>query len=87
MSELVELVRKLRAAGSTGADLSPGDPLCAEAADALEKVRDLTLKIRLWNTDQYMNATRRKELMAYVDALWPEHLENLRKYLAAGGTL
>lgn len=34
-SPVESLIRKLRAAGSTGLDLSPGDPLCMEAALAL----------------------------------------------------
>ena len=32
------LVERLREAGSTGLDLSPGDPLCAEAADEIERL-------------------------------------------------
>lgn len=35
---MMNLLTRLRAAGSTGADMSPGDPLCAEAAAALEGI-------------------------------------------------
>jgi len=32
------LVQRLREAGSTGLDLSPGDPICIEAADEIERL-------------------------------------------------
>jgi hypothetical protein len=34
-----DLIKRLREAGSTGLDMSPGDPLCTEAADALEALQ------------------------------------------------
>jgi hypothetical protein len=37
------LMRQLEAAGATGADLSPGDPLCAAAA---KRIRELEGKLR-----------------------------------------
>jgi hypothetical protein len=36
---MTDLITRLREAGSTGLDMSPGDPLCAEAADALQALQ------------------------------------------------
>ena len=35
-----DLIIRLYQAGSIGADLSPGDPLCTEAAHALESLQE-----------------------------------------------
>ena len=40
VGRIVEMVQRLREAGSTGLDLSPGDPLCIEAADEIERLSD-----------------------------------------------
>lgn len=41
-----DLVSRLRVAGSTGLDLSPGDPLCAEAADEIERLTRELAQVR-----------------------------------------
>ncbi len=45
-TELVVLIKRLREAGSTGLDLSPGDPLCADATVALQNLCDHVTDLR-----------------------------------------
>ena len=40
-TESKTLLSKLREAGLLGADLSPGDPLCAAAADFIDGIKEL----------------------------------------------
>ena len=35
-----DLMRRLKEAGSTGLDLSPGDPLCMEAYERIKKLEE-----------------------------------------------
>ena len=58
MSDIVE---RLREAGAQGADLSPGDPLCAEAADEIKSLREALEEIAV-TTKGYPNATREGDI-------------------------
>lgn len=55
------LVQRLREAGSTGLDLSPGDPLCIEAADEIERlereIQEITDHLR-WLADDLIGARK-----------------------------
>lgn len=60
MSEKNRLA-ELEAAGSLGADLSPGDPLCAWAAQEIKRLRAEVLKLESHIVDVY-NAQEAKQI-------------------------
>jgi hypothetical protein len=64
--EVAELIRKLGEAGSMGLDLSPGDPLCADAAFEIGRQQAIVTRMRELNS----------EVIASRDAL----AAKLRKY-------
>jgi len=60
---MTRLISKLREQGMVGADLSPGDPLAAEAADEIDRLRAALEHIRhfapgAWQADVAREALR-----------------------------
>lgn len=60
MSAADSIIERLRIAGSTGLDLSPGDPLCAEAADLLARAVEVI---------EWKSLYRKAEMGWYAEAL------------------
>jgi len=74
-----DLVSRLRTAGATGLDLSPGDPLCAEAATMIEQLR-LDLAQHTANTDSVLQAQGERD--AAIEDVF-RLLVAIRQYVAA----
>jgi hypothetical protein len=45
-------------------------------------VREMTLKLRLWLSDQTLPVSCRREALGYLAALWPPHEERYQEWLA-----
>jgi hypothetical protein len=46
-----------------------------------EVVRDMTMNLRFWLSDQSLAPSRRKEAREYLAKLWPPHEERYQEWL------